>query len=65
MHRTLTFMRGRLSRPATASNSGRRLFKVDSLLDKKVKQMEDDPRVPNGYMNVTFLGFYDKRRNFL
>lgn len=69
LHRSLIFMRSRLSRP---SASPRRDFKVDSLLDKKLKERREaatgdaggpcSSSTPGGFMTLTFLGFYDKRR---
>ncbi len=54
-------MRVRLSRPT--SGGSRKSFKVDSLLQKKLKEREDSlhPQALNGFMTLTFLGFYDKR----
>ena len=62
LNRTLTFMKSRLSR----TNAGRASFKVDSLLDRKLKESHDllQPQPLGAFMTLTFLGFYDKRREF-
>lgn len=43
------------------SHKPRLNFKVDSLLDKVLKRQTNSPLMGlSGYMNITFLGFYDK-----
>ena len=61
LHRSLTFMRSRLCRPH--SGGPRKAFKVDSLLDKKLREREEalHPQALTGFMTLTFLGFYDKK----
>ena len=52
-------------RPRQArSNEGRKSFKVDSLLQKKQEEERKraEPHAMKGFMTLTFLGFYDKRR---
>jgi polycomb protein SUZ12 len=60
LNRTLTFMKKRMSR----SNEARKTFKIDSLLERRVKE-DSDLSVTNlgGYMTMTFLGYYDKDAN--
>lgn len=55
-------MKSRLSR----TNAVRRTFKVDSLLERKLKESrkEDNVAAKPGFMTLTFLGYYDKRREF-
>ena len=50
-------MKKRMSR----TNEGRKTFKIDSLLDRRLKE-DSDLSVTNlgGYMTMTFLGYYDK-----
>ena len=57
LNRNLTFMKKRMSR----SNEGRKNFKIDCLLDRRLKE-DSDLSVTNlgGYMTMTFLGYYDK-----
>jgi len=57
LNRNLTFMKKRMSR----TNEGRKMFKIDSLLDRRLKE-DSDLSVTNlgGYMTMTFLGYYDK-----
>ncbi|XP_059089799.1 polycomb protein suz12-B-like [Tigriopus californicus] len=57
LNRTLTFMKGRQSR----SNGSRKHFKVDTLLERKMKTTQNATE-PKAFMTLTFLGFYDKRR---
>lgn len=49
-------MRQRMSR----NHKSRRGFKVDSLLDRKTKRTDISAAIPAKYMNLTFLGFFDK-----
>ena len=44
----------------TRSNEGRKMFKIDSLLERRVKE-DSDMCVTNlgSYMTLTFLGYYD------
>ena len=62
LNRNLTFMRSRLSR----GNAARSGFKVDSLLGRKEVDIAASGGVSNGFnkgfMTLTFLGYYDKRR---
>jgi len=60
LNRTLTFMKKRMSR----TNEARKTFKIDSLLERRVKE-DSDLSVTNlgGYMTMTFLGYYDKDAN--
>lgn len=44
---------------STRTNKSRQGFKIDSLLEKITRQ-RDFPSTLPGYMNLTFLGFYDK-----
>lgn len=61
LNRTLTYMKYRMSR----SHKSRRGFKVDSLLEKITSRQKDFPlSVMPGYMNLTFLGFYDKTLDY-
>lgn len=55
LNRTLTYMKHR----STRTNKSRHGFKVDSLLEK-ISRQRDFPSILPGYMNITFLGFYDK-----
>lgn len=55
--RTLTYMRERMTR----NNQARKSFKIDSLLDRiKNKRLSSSSEIMSGYMNLTFLSFYDK-----
>ncbi|KAF2879912.1 hypothetical protein ILUMI_26241 [Ignelater luminosus] len=57
LYRTLTYMRDRMSR----SHKSRINFKIESILDKVQSRQKDSPlpALP-AFMNITFLGFYDK-----
>ena len=57
LNRNLTFMRKRMSR----NNEARKHFKIDTLLERRVKE-ESDMCVTNlgSYMTLTFLGYYDQ-----
>ncbi|XP_075225635.1 polycomb protein Su(z)12 [Lycorma delicatula] len=60
LNRTLSYMRQRMSR----SHKKRANFKVDSLLEQVVLRQQT-PCVTQpfiGFMTLTFLGFYDKKR---
>ena len=60
LHRTLTYMR---SRQAPRNNMARlRGFKIDSLLERKLKETSDNLELMKPYMTLTFLGFYEKKR---
>ena len=52
----------------TRTNSGRKKFKVDSLLERleqKLKESGNGDGVPqDGFMTVTFLGYYDGKKSF-
>merc|ERR1719244_2481013 len=43
------------------TNEGRKMFKIDKFLDRRLKE-DNDLSVTNlgGYMTMTFLGYYDK-----
>ena len=61
LHRTLSFMRKRTSR--SRSDKYRQEFKVDSLLKRKESEIrETDTLKLDRYMNLTFLGYYDRKR---
>jgi polycomb protein SUZ12 len=61
LNRTLTFMKRRISRPR--SDKARLEFKVDSLLKRKESETkETEPLNMDRFMNVTFLGYYDRDR---
>ncbi|KAI4471537.1 polycomb group protein [Holotrichia oblita] len=55
LNRNLTYMKSRMSRSHKARNG----FKINSLLEKVISRQKDFSTLP-GYMNITFLGFYDK-----
>ncbi|XP_046404195.1 polycomb protein suz12-A isoform X2 [Ischnura elegans] len=60
LHRTLAYMKGRMSR----SHSGRQIFRIDSLLDRalaKQREAARPDRPPSSYMTLTFIGFFDKK----
>lgn len=58
LNRTLSFMNKRLSR----STSRRHDFKVDSLLERKVKETKElEPTSLARFMNLTFLGYYERK----
>ncbi len=61
LNRNLTFMKKRMSRPS--SNKQRQKFKVDSLLKRKEAESFDMelPSVAQ-FLNLTFLGYYDRKR---
>ena len=50
-------MKKRMSR----NNEGRKMFKIDSLLERRLKE-DNDLSVANlgAHMTLTFLGYYDK-----
>lgn len=57
LHRTLTYMKHRMSR----NNKKRSDFKIDSMLSEKVnKSCLDKTTLLGDYMTLMFLGFYDK-----
>lgn len=56
LNRTLAYMKYRMSR----THKCRQGFKVDSILEKVTSKSKDFPTILPGYMNLTFLGFYDK-----
>lgn len=49
-------MKHRMSR----SHKSRQDFKVNMLIDKVTNRQKDFPTIMPGYMNLTFLGFFDK-----
>jgi hypothetical protein len=54
-------MKQRMSR----THKHRKGFKIDCLLDRiNMKNREIQPGNLEGYMTLTFLGFYDKKGNF-
>lgn len=54
-------MKQRMSR----THKHRKGFKVDCLLDRvNMKHRETQPGNLEGYMTLTFLGFYDKKGNY-
>ena len=60
LHRTLSFMRKRTSR--SRSDKYRQDFKVDSLLKRKESEIrETDTLKLDKFMNLTFLGYYDRK----
>lgn len=60
LNRTLSYMKQRMSR----THKHRKGFKVDCLLDRiNMKNREMQPGNLEGYMTLTFLGFYDKKGN--
>ena len=62
LNRTLSYMKQRMSR----THKHRKGFKVDCLLDRlNTKNREIQPGNLEGYMTLTFLGFYDKKCKFL
>lgn len=51
-------MRQRMSR----SHKSRRGFKIDTILEKLISKNNLNNHIGvNGYMTLTFLGFYDKK----
>ncbi|KAF5303374.1 hypothetical protein FQR65_LT08287 [Abscondita terminalis] len=57
LNRSLSYMKDRMSR----SNKLRFNFKVDSLLENITSRQKEAPMINfPGFMNITFLGFYDK-----
>ena len=61
LHRSLTFMGKRRSRQQ--SDKLRADFKVDSLLKRKESEIRDSDSLSmnDRFMNLTFLGYYDKK----
>lgn len=63
LYRNLSYMRQRMSR----SHKSRENFKVDSILGKKLQEQNVQKGIlgsGRGYINISFLGFYDKRRTW-
>ncbi|KAG8177637.1 hypothetical protein JTE90_019663 [Oedothorax gibbosus] len=57
LSRCLTYMKHRMSR----SHSKRKVFKIDSLLEKvSAQQRALDTERPSGHLIITFTGYYDK-----
>lgn len=54
LHRSLNYMRDRMSR----NHTKRKTFKVDSLLP--MKDDKEKYSMPGNYMTLMFLGFYNK-----
>ena len=51
------------SRQSHRNNTARlRGFKIDSLLERKLKETSDNMELMKPYMTLTFLGFYEKKR---
>lgn len=46
------------------NHTNRKGFKVDNMLANKEKKGFQDPTQRLKYMNLAFLGFYDKKGNF-
>ena len=65
LHRSLTFMGKRRSRQQ--SDKLRQDFKVDSLLKRKESEIRDSDSLSmnDRFMNLTFLGYYDKKSKTL
>ena len=61
LNRNLTFMRHRSILPSNADREVRRNFKVDDLLEKKKKESTEIAQQLNGFMTLTFLGYYEKK----
>ncbi|XP_023328013.1 polycomb protein suz12-B [Eurytemora carolleeae] len=59
LHRNLSFMKQRMSR----TNQKRKTFKVDSLLETRKEKGEAEGVQRGAYITITFLGFYDAKRN--
>ena len=60
LHRTLSFMRKRTSR--SRSDKYRQEFKVDSLLKRKESEIRETDTIKlDRFMNLTFLGYYDRK----
>ena len=56
-------MKKRMSRPKSSEKS-RHEFKVDSLLKRKESEIRDTETLNmDRFMNLTFLGYYDRQRN--
>ena len=44
----------------------RNKFKLDDMLGKKVKESQElDPQSSNGFMTLTFLGYYEKKGRYI
>ena len=54
-------MRHRSIFPSNADREVRRNFKVDDLLEKKKKESTEIAQQLNGFMTLTFLGYYEKK----
>ena len=54
-------MRHRSILPSNADREVRRNFKVDDLLEKKKKESTEIAQQLNGFMTLTFLGYYEKK----
>jgi len=64
LNRNLYYMKyGMTKRRSKKSQAKREQFKIDDLLKKKEKFLDDAANAANvgGYMTLTFLGFYDKK----
>ena len=46
---------------SNADREVRRNFKVDDLLEKKKKESTEIAQQLNGFMTLTFLGYYEKK----
>ena len=63
LNRTLTFMKKRMSR--NSSEKMRHSFKVDSLLKRKESETKSaDSSNLERYLNLTLLGYCDKKRTY-
>jgi len=59
LHRTLTYMRSRQSPRNNARLGG---FKIDSMLERKMKETHENLELMKPFMTLTFLGLYEKKR---
>uniref|UniRef100_A0A182LVH0 Uncharacterized protein n=1 Tax=Anopheles culicifacies TaxID=139723 RepID=A0A182LVH0_9DIPT len=65
LHRNLTYMRNRMSR----SHKSRQSFKINSMLAQKMTKLRTEKpneiSVPDGYLTLCFLGFFDERNQMM
>jgi len=59
LNRNLSYMKQKMSR----SNERRKTFKVDSILENRKESAEREEGVRGAFITITFLGFYDPKRN--
>ena len=62
LHRTLTYMRSRQSPRNNARLGG---FKIDSMLERKMKETHENLELMKPFMTLTFLGLYEKKSKYL